>query len=695
MRLGIRRKLIGTLMLVGLFPLALSLAVILGGGAVVQLSRVRTSYKAIASLCADRVTDSLLRDEIKSLTLASREPTLIAFLREQNTKQNGELDARWPNLSQDDPALTAILNNPITQQLHRMHALDEYHRHIFLTNVYGQVVAAEGKTERFSHANEYWWKTAFAEGRGRIYISSILRRSESERPVIELAVPVRDPDHPDRPVIGIIKNELDAQQIMRPLSELAAASSASAQLIELPAGVTVYAPDGAQHLERAKDFFLKRQSDPHVHILALLFKDIIIGAARVQLQGELYQNEIVAPDWTVVVAKPSGEAMMPVYKVATLVAGIGAALILVLFLLGIAISNREIIAPILRLRETTAAVGRGELNVRLLADANDQTFRKDELGELAHDFDEMTRQLQKSMHQLARSNEAKRRFMELAGHELKTPVTFLLGVCQLAEKKAKRLAQAAKDEQAEGDDAELVSRNALATQATMAKISAKTQRLARIIDNLLKLVTNDQFMAPMNKTMVDVKELLLQVTSDHRPFVAERKQELVLDIAEGVGGGLPLVEADRDKLEDALTNLLSNAIRFSPDGSVIRVAARHEAVGDMLEILVEDSGPGIPQKDIANIFEPFYTGADIMHHHSGELEFGAKGIGLGLAIVRRFIELHGGTVSAHMLNHDFAAGSSVPNGTQFQILLPLNREQEQTSSVPIPPPEYPDTPEHF
>ena len=110
--------------------------------------------------------------------------------------------------------------------------------------------------------------------------------------------------------------------------------------------------------------------------------------------------------------------MLRVYTGARFVGGVGVALILVLFILGIAISNREIFMPILRLREATAAVGRGELNVRLLSDAADPTFRKDELGDLARDFDEMTRQLQKNVNQLARSNEAKRRFMELAGHEL-------------------------------------------------------------------------------------------------------------------------------------------------------------------------------------------------------------------------------------------------------------------------------------
>jgi signal transduction histidine kinase len=347
--------------------------------------------------------------------------------------------------------------------------------------------------------------------------------------------------------------------------------------------------------------------------------------------------------------------------------------------------------PIIRLREATAAVGRGELNVRLLSDASDPTFRKDELGDQARDFDEMTRQLQKNVNQLARSNEAKRRFMELAGHELRTPVTYLVGVCQLAQRQLQQLSIAATDGQPENQDTvALAQKNAAATQSALAKIAAKTQRLSRIIDNLLKLVTNDQFTTRMNKAPVDMRALLLQVTSDHRPFIAERKQQLVVDVAEN----LPPIDADRDKLEDALTNLLSNAIRFSPDGSTIRVAA-HEVVGDMLEILVEDSGPGIPAEDLANLFEPFYTGSDILHHHSGTFEFGSKGIGLGLAIVRRFIELHGGIVRAHTLSKP-APGAApvpgVPTGTQFQILLPLNKDTDMPDTPPAPQAQNP-TPE--
>ena len=433
-------------------------------------------------------------------------------------------------------------------------------------------------------------------------------------------------------------------------------------------GKTIYAPGSAPGSSRAEQFAIQHADHPHVPVLTLLYNNIVIGAAPVVFQGKVLErfDEVELPRWMVVVSKPSEEAMTPVYHLAMTVAGIGVALILVLFILGVAISNREIIMPILRLREATAAVGRGELNVRLLStDAADPAFRKDELGDLARDFDEMTRQLQKNVNQLARSNEAKRRFMELAGHELRTPVTYLIGVCQLAQRQIQQLAAAATDGGPEDQTTvALAQKNAAATQAAMAKISAKTQRLSRIIDNLLKLVNNDQFTTRLVKESVDIRALLLQVTSDQRPFIAERKQQLILDLAEN----LPSIEADRDKLEDALSNLVSNAIRFSPDGGTVRIAA-HEVVGDMLEILVEDSGPGIPQADLANLFEPFYTGSDILHHHSGTFEYGSKGIGLGLAIVRRFIELHGGIVRAHTIVRE---GKTM--GTQFQILLPLDRE---------------------
>ncbi|HVS71379.1 MAG TPA: ATP-binding protein [Phycisphaerae bacterium] len=719
MRLGIRRKLIGTLILVGLFPLAMSLIVVLGGGAWIQLDRIRSAHADAAADCSDRLS-SVLRDETEKLTLLARFPRVITYVEQSNAAHaaaNGDanatqpadaaatrpspppmtpaptdadlrLDQLWSSLPESDPRVAALLHNELANRLHLLADVSGNPRQILVTNAFGELIAADAKTDDYFQADEDWWRQAYDDGRGQLYVSTVMANpTAAGEKVVSIALPMYDRPAAPHQVIGIIKDKIPVAWLFRPLRDRAGDLGAAAQLIDLDTQRTVYETESAATNDRAREFFLTHRSTGVVPITTLLFNNIIVGSAQVPLARRLQlpaAYHMALPKLAVVVSKPSQEAMTPVYHTAITVAGIGIALVLVLFILGVAISNREVIQPILRLREATAAVGRGELNVRLLSGAleEDPTFRKDELGDLARDFDEMTRQLQKNLNTLARSNEAKRRFMELAGHELRTPVTYLLGVCQLAQRQLQQLSEAATDGQPEDErSVALAAKNAAAVQGALAKISAKTQRLSRIIDNLLKLVNNDQFTTRMNKTPVDIRALLLQVTSDHRPFIAERKQQLVVEVAEN----LPSIEADRDKLEDALTNLISNAIRFSPDGGTVRVAAHEVApaleagggggAGPMIEILVEDSGPGIPAADLANLFEPFYTGSDILHHHSGTFEYGSKGIGLGLAIVRRFVELHGGIVRAHPIMRD---GKTA--GTQFQILLPVGKDPRLDSS---------------
>jgi two-component system, OmpR family, sensor histidine kinase BaeS len=688
MRLGIRRKLIGTLMLVGLFPLAISLVVILGGGAAMQLSRIRNNYEASSAACAKSISTQLLDVELDRLSFIARAPRFIQFIQDHNPAPlpttapqpsdfSQKVESKWPGLQPADAPLNAIMENEISQRLRDLTSNDSHPRKIFVTNILGETIAADEKTNHFSHANQDWWQKAYDGGTGKLFITTSTTTTDPH-PIVSITFPVYDTANGQKRLIGIIRDSLAADWLFSSLITEATEAKAQAQLFDLDSNKTLFISDPLGDPTRAEQFLLQHLDQTHVPVLSLFFNNMVIGATPVTLDGKAIQrfDKTQLPHWIVVVSKPSEEAMTPVYHLAMTVAGIGIALILVLFILGVAISNREIIMPILRLREATAAVGRGELNVRVLtADAADATFRRDELGELARDFDEMTRQLQKNVNQLARSNEAKRRFMELAGHELRTPVTYLLGVCQLAQKQIQQIANSTNSD----DEASiaLATRNAAAIQAAMGKISTKTQRLSRIIDNLLKLVNNDQFTTRLDKSLVDIRALLLQVTSDQRPFINERKQQLILDLAQN----LPSIEADRDKLEDALTNLLSNAIRFSPDEGVVRVAAR-EVSGDMIEILVEDSGPGIPAQDLANLFEPFYTGSDILHHHSGTIEFGSKGIGLGLAIVRRFIELHGGVVRANTITRDNKTA-----GTQFQILLPLNKDSDSEEiSPPTTPP---------
>ena len=150
--------------------------------------------------------------------------------------------------------------------------------------------------------------------------------------------------------------------------------------------------------------------------------------------------------------------------------------------------------------------------------------------------------------------------------------------------------------------------------------------------------------------------MILEVVAEQGAFLAERRQKIQYDMPDK----LPPLAGDRDKLSDVFTNVISNAIRFSPDGSTIKIAA-HKTFQDNIEIDVEDAGSGIATESMGEIFEPFAGIEDTLHHHSGTTEYGSKGAGLGLAIVRRFVELHGGVVKI----------DSTPQGTRVKISLPL------------------------
>src|ERR1044072_6643332 len=130
MRLGIRRKLIGTSMLVGLYPLAISLVVILGGDADLQINRIRGSYENVSASCAEDIADNL-RHEVDKLVLLSRQSFAIDFVQQRNvglspaklpsrTPEDIARDERWQALKPDDTELAPVLNNELAQSLRLM-----------------------------------------------------------------------------------------------------------------------------------------------------------------------------------------------------------------------------------------------------------------------------------------------------------------------------------------------------------------------------------------------------------------------------------------------------------------------------------------------------------------------------------------------------------------------------------------------
>ena len=147
---------------------------------------------------------------------------------------------------------------------------------------------------------------------------------------------------------------------------------------------------------------------------------------------------------------------------------------------------------------------------------------------------------------------------------------------------------------------------------------------------------------------VDLDPLARRVVADVQPFLHARDQHVDLEIEPGLG----LIEADSEKLSDMLTNLIVNAIKFSPPQSIIRVVVERGDHG--VSILVRDQGPGIPESERHKLFKDF-------SQTSVKPTAGEQSTGLGLAICKRIMESHGGSITAE----------SVPTGGSiFRITFP-------------------------
>ncbi|HET6252014.1 MAG TPA: hybrid sensor histidine kinase/response regulator [Tepidisphaeraceae bacterium] len=247
--------------------------------------------------------------------------------------------------------------------------------------------------------------------------------------------------------------------------------------------------------------------------------------------------------------------------------------------------------------------------------------------------------------ELSRANELKRAFIQVASHELRTPLTILLGLEQLALQQA-------------------IDPNPL--RPLLMRIDMAGKRLQRIIDQLVKMLSAGNFDKALDRTPTDMAALLTDAAEEVRPFISLRKQTLDLRIPADLG----MLGVDALKIRDCISHLMLNAVKFTPDGGRVTLAANRTPTG--IEIRVSDTGTGIDSACLTRVFEPFFTGFDVSHHSSGHYEFGRRGLGLGLSIARAFIEMHGGTI---------ACQSEVGKGSTFVIWLPTDAPREASPSL--------------
>ncbi len=275
--------------------------------------------------------------------------------------------------------------------------------------------------------------------------------------------------------------------------------------------------------------------------------------------------------------------------------------------------TRRIVAPILAMTRASMRVADGRYGERVPVPS------EDELGELAVHFNRMAETLQ-------RVEEQRRDLIADVAHELRTPLAGIAGYM-------------------EG----MLDGVIPPEPETFHRVHRETARLQRLVGDLQELSRAEAGQVPLHVRRVEVPTLLETTAARLRPQFADKTVELTLEIPAGV----PPVLVDPDRIAQVLTNLLGNALQYTPPGGGVTVRAGREDHG--VVIAVVDTGIGIAGEHLPHVFDRFYRVDRSRARASG-------GSGIGLTIARHLVEAHGGTIRAE------SAGPG--HGTTFAIVLP-------------------------
>jgi two-component system sensor histidine kinase BaeS len=281
---------------------------------------------------------------------------------------------------------------------------------------------------------------------------------------------------------------------------------------------------------------------------------------------------------------------------------------------------RSITVPLRNLSRAAEQIEQGNFDQKVPIET------KDEVGHLAAIFNEMAETL-------AINANLRRQFLANIAHELRTPLAIIQGHL---EGMVDGVIEPSKDQ--------------------LASLHEEAIHLNRLITDLRDLSLAEVRQLAMEKSITDVNQIVSKAVYMLKPLSDEKDINVNCTLEEG----LPEIEADIDRISQVFYNILVNAIRYSPAKSIIKVVTQKTEVEGQpwIKISVADQGPGIAQEDIPYIFDHFYRGDKSRDRKSG-------GSGLGLAVVKQLVEIHGGQVTVE---------SKLAEGSIFVVLLPVTQE---------------------
>jgi len=286
--------------------------------------------------------------------------------------------------------------------------------------------------------------------------------------------------------------------------------------------------------------------------------------------------------------------------------------------------------------------------VRTFTEASTSLLRK-----LSQDLErrvqERTEELARLNRELERVDKAKSDFIRIAAHELRTPLTLIHGYASiLAEEPLLQREKRIRD--------------------FVKGITRGVERLESIVKDLVDASRIDIEAFTIHRGPTFLNQIIRLALQELQPALKERRHTLFV---EGLDD-LPPIEGDSQRLYQVFINVISNAIKYTPDGGRITIKGRYlpddKGIGaDYVEIVVADTGIGIPKEELERIFDKFYRLGDVKHYSTSKTRFKGGGPGLGLAIAKGVVEAHGGKIWAESEGYD---EERCP-GSRFHILLPV------------------------
>jgi signal transduction histidine kinase len=276
---------------------------------------------------------------------------------------------------------------------------------------------------------------------------------------------------------------------------------------------------------------------------------------------------------------------------------------------------RGMTSPLREMAAAASAMAKGDYGRRVTATS------RDEVGELARAFNKMASEL-------AEVDRVRRDLVANVSHELRTPISALQAVLE-----------------------NLVDGVEPPDAATLATMLKQVERLGRLVSQLLDLSRLESGGVPLQREPFLLRPLFERVVAESR-LPARSAPAQGVDISIDVTPEDLAIEGDAERVHQVVGNLLENALRHSPNGGTVMI--RGTRTEDLIRIEVADEGPGISEQDAARVFERFYRSDGARTSSNG-------GAGLGLAIARWIVELHGG---------DIRADRRVPHGCRMVVELP-------------------------